>query len=289
MSGEAPLVSAIITTYKREAEIVERAIRSIEEQTYRNIEVLVVDDNPNDSKYSRSVMEMCRLHPTVRYIKQNGNKGACAARNLGIVNANGMFIGCLDDDDLWLPEKIEKQLNVFQKDKDGKIGVVYCNGVRKDEDTGKETPYNSDENFREKAMLSELLGWDNIGSTSHPLIRRKCFRAVGYFWEEQPARQDYEMWIRILHAYEEVGINEKLFVHYIHLGDQISKNKKRAYIGYRNIYRRYRDEYRKNPKAEKRMLHNIVANRTGITPAVIFYIARYYLLDFKIRYYQKRS
>ena len=116
-------VTGIITSYNREAEVVEQAIQSMLNQTHPIMEVIVVDDNPNGSLFSDELLKMCSKYPLVRYLKQDGNKGACAARNLGIKNANGEIIGFLDDDDIWLPEKLEKQLKPFEGG-GGRIGFV---------------------------------------------------------------------------------------------------------------------------------------------------------------------
>ena len=281
MQSDRPLVSAIITTYKREASVVERAVLSVLNQSYSNIEVLVVDDNQNQSEFCDKIKQMCEQYPIVRYIKQNGNKGACAARNLGIVNARGEYCGCLDDDDEWKPQKIEKQIAAFENDDDFSIGVVYCNGIIKDVDSGEERPYNR--RFKNEVSFLDLLSGDYIGSTSHPLIRKKSALDVGLFWEEQPARQDYEMWIRLSQKYRMVGVSEPLFIHSIHQGEQISKNKKKSWVGYSNIYRRYKKQYRQDRFAEKQILSFILLNRSGISAKVVMLTLRYYWVSLLLK------
>ena len=131
-------VSGIITTYGRKANLVERAIVSMEVQTYPMFEIILVDDNQNDSPLCMELEDMCSLHPMVKYVKQDGNMGACAARNLGIENSSGEFIGFLDDDDEWLPEKIESQIKVFDSC-DASIGLVSVSGFINDERTGNKS------------------------------------------------------------------------------------------------------------------------------------------------------
>lgn len=281
MSEKAPLVSAIITTYNREAKIVERAISSIEGQTYPNIEIMVIDDNANNSVYSLSLREMCEKHKSVRYIKQNGNQGACAARNLGIMNSRGEYIGCLDDDDIWLNQKVSCQIEKFQ---DASVGIVFCNGIKRDESTGEESVYNPALKEEVSISFDDMLHADRIGSTSNPLIRRVCFDQVGLFWEKQPARQDYEMWLRITQKYKAVGISDELFVHTIHSGEQISKTKTNSYVGYSNIYKRYKQFYHDDPIAEKYILRNIILNRRGISYRILFYLFKCAINSFKIKY-----
>ena len=264
-------VTGIVTTYQREASIVENAISSMLAQTYPLLEIIVVDDNVNESRLCSQIQDMCGKYQNVIYIKQDGNKGACSARNLGIEHARGEYLAFLDDDDRWLPEKIEKQLQAFRQ-ADGSVGLVYCCGVRLDENTNTETDYYTSERFLKDVGFEDLLEYDHIGSTSNPLIRRVCFETVGGFWEEQPARQDYEMWLRISTQYGIVGVSEKLFVHIIHSGEQITKNKSYAQRGYINIYERYKDAYRKNPRAMYVILDLITRIRDSNSISNIKYI-----------------
>ena len=269
-----PLVSAIITTYKREISVLEEAINSVEKQSYGNIEIIVVDDNPNESELCSRIRELCDRHQLVKYMKQDGNRGACAARNLGILNSKGLFIGCLDDDDLWLPSKIQRQLSMFEKPN---VGIVYCNGIRLEEDSADRSVYNPLLTNMKTVSFKDMLRADVIGTTSNPLVRRECFEKVGLFWEEQPARQDYEMWLRITQKYDAVGINEELFVHRIHAGEQISKNYRKSYIGYHNIYKRYKNFYKQDPIAERYILKNMIVSNKGINPSFLFYGFKYFI------------
>ncbi len=133
------MVSVIITTYKREPEMVLRAIDSVLVQTFHDIEIIVVDDSPADfpaRKDVRAAVEMRQnenARISIRYIAHSKNKGACVARNTGLEAATGEYIAYLDDDDEWLPEKIEKQMQVMQK---SNAGLVYCGNTVKNDRTG---------------------------------------------------------------------------------------------------------------------------------------------------------
>src|SRR5699024_744473 len=125
MIGIESLVSVIIPTFKRKKEIVRRAVKSVMAQTYQNIEIIIVDDSPEEFQGSIKIKEYLDSlkDERVKYIKHSENKGANAARNTGIRNSKGNFLAFLDDDDEWLPMKIEKQIQQFKCDQ---IGMVYC-------------------------------------------------------------------------------------------------------------------------------------------------------------------
>lgn len=104
-----PLVSAIIATYNR-ADIVGEAIESILGQTYKNMEVLVVDDGSTDGTHEA----LRRFGNRIRVVRQE-NAGPGAARNRGIEVARGELIAFLDSDDIWMPTKLERQVRLLEK------------------------------------------------------------------------------------------------------------------------------------------------------------------------------
>ena len=114
MSDTNPRVSVVIPTYKRETKYLLRAINSIKNQTYKNTEIVIVDDNPPDSEYRKTTIEFMKRYDNdldVIYYVNGKNLGGSLARNNGIEAATGEYITFLDDDDEYLPNKIEKQLN----------------------------------------------------------------------------------------------------------------------------------------------------------------------------------
>lgn len=253
---ELGLVSVIITTYKREYECVKRAIDSVLNQSYRKIEILVIDDNGESNEYSEEISKNLKEIERVKYIKNETNIGAQKSRNKGIKNSSGEFVAFLDDDDTWENKKIEKQLQCFGKN----VGLVFCNGYRINENYNP--PYKEiyHKNMKEKVKFEELLFEDYIGTTSQAIIRKECLNKTGLFDESLPARQDYEMWIRVSKFYDVIGVNEPLFNHFIHKGEQISKSGKKALIGYTTIYNKYKENYDKDNKAKYQILKKIAAS-----------------------------
>ncbi|HHS9996570.1 TPA: glycosyltransferase family 2 protein, partial [Klebsiella pneumoniae] len=96
MYSQMPLVSVYITTCNR-LDKLKRAVRSVQEQTFENIEILICDDASTDGT-EKYVQELIREDNRIRYFRNQTSKGACAARNLGIFNAKGQYITGLDDD-----------------------------------------------------------------------------------------------------------------------------------------------------------------------------------------------
>lgn len=112
------LVSVVVATYKREAEL-KNALESLAKQTYPNMEIVLVDDNGNDgwnSKVSETVKVFRNRYPKIKLecIVNNSNQGSSKTRNIGIHSANGDYITFLDDDDIYLPDKIRKQVEFME-------------------------------------------------------------------------------------------------------------------------------------------------------------------------------
>lgn len=242
-------MSVVIPSYNRDVSLMSRSINSVLKQTYRNIEIIVVDDNPNNSQFSSRIKEYCDKIENVIYVKQDGNKGACEARNLGIKYAKGEWIGFLDDDDEWLPEKIEKSIPYFSDN----IGIVATPGYILYEDEThnivKRESYNYNPDKKKIITHSDFLKKDLIGSTSQAIVRKQCFVDCGGFDKQLPARQDYEMWIRISKKYDTYYVNEPLFNHYMHIGEQISTNPHKSVVGFKTILKKYKNEYQDNVEA----------------------------------------
>lgn len=242
-------VSCVITTYHREAPYVERAIKSIQAQTYPHLEIIVVDDNQDGNTYSLNLQAVLARYPDVTYIKQKGNQGACAARNLGIQRAKGKYVAFLDDDDEWLPEKIAVQKAVFESKDSASLGVVFCDGyIFHDDAPDRKELYHPGEENRTPTH-QDMLYADYIGSTSQPLILKEAIVSVGMFDESFPARQDYEMWIRISASYRMQGVNQPLFLYHQHRGEQITSSGRKALDGYLKLYKKYKKEYRADSRA----------------------------------------
>lgn len=202
------LVSVVIPTHNR-AHLIGRAIASVSGQTYGDLQILVVDDCSSDA--TGSVVASCG-DPRVEYYRHATNLGGSAARNTGIRQARGEFVAFLDDDDEWLPDKIEKQLAVLAGNP--AFGMVYCGRHYIDDGTGR--VLKSVEATAHGTLYRALLRANCIGTTSAALIRRECLDLVGGFDETLPGCQDWDLWIRIAKHYPIGSVPEPLVRFHIH-------------------------------------------------------------------------
>ena len=250
------LVSAIVTTYKRESVLVCRAVESILNQTYGNIEIIVVDDNKEEDKIKQNLkIEMLKYGEKVHYVEHEKNMGACAARNSGLKVAKGEFVAFLDDDDEWLPQKIEKQLKKFN---DEKVALVYCNYTFVHDKTG--TKQHTKKPCYEGNIYDSLILTNYIGSTSFPLIRKKSIDAIGGFDLLMKSAQDYDVWLRLSKQFEVKFVDESLGLYHIHEEERISTNKQNKIDGVERLNQKNM-EYLNNNKKAWRIRHVSLAKK----------------------------
>lgn len=239
------LLSVIIPTFDRQISIIDRAVKSIQMQTYPDIEIVIVDDNKNNSSLSVNIKKYCQENGII-YIKQFGNSGACNARNIGVVNSQGEYIAFLDDDDEWLPSKASEQITMLKKG----YGLVFSKGINVYTNLNfKELPYGNNGNFIQNPKFEDLLIKNYIGTTSQIMITRECFFLVNGFDPNFPARQDYDFCLRVSQHYRLYGIDHILFRHYHHSQYQISENINHTLNGYLELYVKYKPFYQKQPMA----------------------------------------
>ena len=251
------LVSVIITTYKRPPQMVNRAIQSVINQTYRNLEIIIIDDSPDNFRERTAVEKMIlsirEKDKRIKYIKHDKNKGACIARNTGIKNSNGNFIAFLDDDDEWLPTKLEKQLRLF---KDPEVGLVYCSSFTINE-TSKSKKVRKGK-FYKGFVFDQLLKGNFIGSTSFPLIRRECFNYCGMFDSNLKSSQDYDLWLRIAKRYKVDYVEEPLVNYYIHGNARITTDPLSKIQGIITINEKYKEYFNLYPYSKSRRLMSLI-------------------------------
>jgi glycosyltransferase involved in cell wall biosynthesis len=183
-------VSVVIPTYQCE-QYISQSIDSVLAQTFKDYEIIIIDDGSTDN-----TQELLRKYSKMRNIKifSQSNQGPAAARNLGIRMSSGEFIAFLDADDIWLPNKLEKQITFLEKHP--LIDLVYCDSyIFNEKCTRQRTLFDISRPFSGKA-LEELFLSDFIPLLT-VVVRRSIFNTVGFFDETVIGPEDYDLWLRI--------------------------------------------------------------------------------------------
>ncbi len=171
---DQPLISVVIPAYNA-ARTIGATLRSVIDQTYPNIEIIVVDDGSTDGT-AAIVRSVLAGEPRLRFVAQ-GNAGVAAARNAGAALARGDFIAPVDADDLWHPTKLAKQMELMKRGSE-RLGLVYCWSSWIDDDGCVVERYGA-MSYASGRVYSLLALEDFICNASVPLIRRSAFAAVG--------------------------------------------------------------------------------------------------------------
>lgn len=201
MNSSYPLISVIIPAYNAERYIAE-TLDSVLSQTYKNIEVLVVDDGSQD-RTAAIIRSFSQRDRRVTLLQQ-ANAGVAAARNFAIEKSRGEYIAPLDADDTWHPQKLEKQAQCLLQ-AEASVGLVYAWSIY----IGQESsPTGGFMSFALEGKVHAALVYCNfLGSASVPLIRRTCLERVGYYncqlkQDNAQGCEDRDLYLRIAEIYE---------------------------------------------------------------------------------------
>lgn len=232
---KSPLVSCVIPTHNR-ADLLPRAISSIQNQTYKNLEIIIVSDGSTDNT-KNIVDDIAKNDNRIKFFENIPAQGGNVARNTGIELSEGEYVAFLDDDDEWLPEKIERQLEIMESDES--IGFVYT-GVHIIY-VNEKSEYNS--KAREIGNLNKRILLDNcVGTTSTVMVRKDIFKKAGVFDVELKALQDYDLWIRICQHCNVGMVCDEMINYYNYTGTaQVSALTKKYEESFAYINKKYED------------------------------------------------
>lgn len=184
------LVSVILPVFNAETTIKDCLI-SIYNQTYDNIEVIIINDGSTDN--SRNIIELFLEENNLKWVLiNNKNHGVSVSRNIGIKLSTGRYIAFIDSDDIWMEEKIEKQIDFLEANKAKIVGTL-----TKDSKSINSSPYR-EYDIRDMLISNRLV-------TSSVLIDKEILDEIGYFNENMNYSEDYNLWLK-------VSIKNKIYV-----------------------------------------------------------------------------
>ena len=213
--AESPKISVIITTYNSNPDYLKLAIESVLNQTYTNFEVIIVDDG-SKTNTSRELSEKYKL----KFIRQE-NAGVSAARNTGIRNSSGDLIAILDDDDLWLPDKLKKQVQMYNDlvAKSIEPGILSTGVINIDQNGN----HLSKGLRRVAGCFWKVVLFQDYVVPSSMIVPKKVFDDIGLFDENLRYYEDTDITYRIAQKYPSYSINDYLVKYRVH-SENISKN-----------------------------------------------------------------
>lgn len=213
--SDVPLVSVVIPAYNR-PEMLQEALENVLEQTYETFEVIVVDDG---SPTSLEPVVADVDDERINYTRFDENQGANVARNEGIRQASGEYIAFLDDDDRWLPGKLEKQVELLEQSATADIAYTGQQFINED---GKETlrwvPTEQGD------LRKYLFKGGSIGTFSCLIVQKNIIQKAGFPDPELPVLQDYEWQLRLSQYAEFVPLEEPATIRRIGNYERITDN-----------------------------------------------------------------
>ena len=239
-----PFVSVIVPTFQR-PEFLRAALQSVLRQTFKDFEVLVVDDgSPMDPAPLVNALD----DPRIRYFRHQSNRGEAAARNTGLRSARGDYVAFLDDDDEWLPEKLRWQLDVFARSSP-EVGCVTGGFVVVRAHDGQ--VLREDIPTQRGDLLGQLLVRNIVGPPSTVILRRDCLDRVGVFDESIAFGVDYDLWIRLAERYHFECVPAVVTRYTVHAG-QMSNDPLVWGRGHEDLLRKHGGKLRRDHRREGR-------------------------------------
>ena len=239
------MISVIITTHNRK-ELLKRSLESVLNQTYRDFEVVIVDDFADDG--TDELFNKIEDH-RIRYIRLNRKSGVVFAKNSGIDEAKGEIIAFQDDDDIWYENKLQEQYDYMLETG---ADIVFCKMKRHIKDAFKDY-YPT--NVKQGKIKYEQLLQKNLMSTQTIFGKRECFVEIKY--DEKAGRlDDWDLGLRLIQKYRIYYLDKVLVETHIQ-EDSISNNPFLMYESINHIYNNYTRPYFSDIAQSNLVLYNI--------------------------------
>lgn len=220
-----PFISVIIPNFNRQ-QLIQRAIESVNQQNYSNVEIIVVDDKSTDQSVS-VIQNLQKQQDNLLLFVVEENSGANACRNLGVEQAKGEYIAFLDSDDYFLPTKLEKQVKILQERPE--VGFVVTGFGAKGVHTLPEG----------MIPLKETIKQNNLGGFSTLMVRKALFHQVGGLDNKLLSCQDWDLFLKLLQVSQGYKLAEDLVAYEVQ-EDSISKNSTKVIQGYQIVSQKAR-------------------------------------------------
>lgn len=195
-----PRVSVVLATYRRQ-DVLPRAVESVISQTMPDWELLVVDDEPSEE--TEQLVDGFG-DPRIRYLRHERNRGLCAARNTGVRASDAEYVAFLDDDDVFFPDKLRRQVAALEAAPE-RTGVASCyEQIITSDGTSRLRAVQLEGDVHPRLLLDDLVRMQLL------LVRRSCFDRVGMFDERLRAHDDFDMTLRLSRSFDFTTVPEAL-------------------------------------------------------------------------------
>src|SRR5437867_2660602 len=260
------LVSVVIPTYNSASYIVE-TIESVLGQTFRNFEIIVVDDGSSD--HTRDLLQPYVESGAIRYVYQD-NRGPGAARNMGILSANGIYIAFLDADDTLTKDSLERRLALLSSDPGLQFlfSDYYLQAEQGQGEESKEPGFGADQlgslaeatshGFIIKGLFQDILGLLFDVWTGTVLVRKRLLEEVGLFRTDLSVFEDGDLWIRLAKRCDRIGYVNQPLAYFKRFRGHLSASNREEYSrdGLRALHE-HLDQNRTNSKASRTLKRRI--------------------------------
>ncbi|WP_105113767.1 glycosyltransferase family 2 protein [Streptococcus suis] len=220
-----PFISVVVPNFNRQ-QLIQRAIESVNQQNYSNVEIIVVDDKSTDQSVS-VIQDLQKQQDNLTLFVVDKNSGANACRSLGVEQAKGEYLAFLDSDDYFLPTKLEKQVSILQERPE--VGFVVTGFGAKGVHTLPEGII----------PLKETIKQNNLGGFSTLMVRKALFQQVGGLDSQLLSCQDWDLFLKLLQVSQGYKLAEDLVAYEVQ-EDSISKNSTKVIQGYQIVSQKAR-------------------------------------------------